>query len=80
MKNLQKPTCINILSSLKYWYCGWSRNTLLMTVKPRKYIQVGVRSTEFTLADCPTMDDRSEMNLKSSGRLKQERKTNSSFY
>lgn len=33
---------------------------------------IGVRSTEFTLADCPTMDDRSEMNLKSSGRLKQE--------
>ena len=25
---------------------------------------IGVRSTEFTLADCPTMDDRSEMNLK----------------
>ena len=42
---------------------------------------IGVRSTEFTLADCPIMDDRSEMNLKSSGRLKQERKTNnSSFY
>ena len=42
---------------------------------------IGVRSTEFTLADCPTMDDRSEMNLKSSGRLKQERKTNNSnFY
>ena len=42
---------------------------------------IGVRSTEFTLADCPTMDDRSEMNLKSSGRLKQERKTdNSNFY
>ena len=41
---------------------------------------IGVRSTEFTLADCPTMDDRSEMNLKSSGRLKQEGKTNSSFY
>ena len=39
---------------------------------------IGVRGTEFTLADCPTMDDRSEMNLKSSGRLKQERKTN--FY
>lgn len=35
---------------------------------------IGVRSTEFTLVDCPTMDDRSEMNLKSSGRLKQERK------
>ena len=37
---------------------------------------IGVRSTEFTLADCPTMDDRSEMNLKNSGRLKQERRTN----
>ena len=41
---------------------------------------IGARSTEFTLVDCPTMDDRSEMNLKSSGRLKQEGKTNSSFY
>ena len=42
---------------------------------------IGVRSTEFTLADCPTMDDRSEMNIKSSGRLKQERKTNNfNFY
>ena len=42
---------------------------------------IGVRSTEFTLADCPTLDDRSEMNLKSSGRLKQERRTNNSnFY
>ena len=39
---------------------------------------IGARSTEFTLADCPTMDDRSEMNLKSSGRLKQEGKTD--FY
>ena len=37
---------------------------------------VGSRTTEFTLADCPTMDDCSEMNLKSSGRLKQERRTN----
>lgn len=42
---------------------------------------IGVRNTEFTLADCSTMDDRSEMNLKSSGRLKQERRTNNSnFY
>jgi len=41
-----------------YWYCGWSRNTLLVTVKPRKYIQVGGRTTEFTLVDCPTADDR----------------------
>ena len=61
-----------------YWYCGWSRNTLLVTVKPRKYIQVGSRTTEFTLVDCPTMDDRLATDLKSSGRLKQERKTN--FY
>ena len=36
---------------------------------------IGVRSTEFTLADCPTMDDRLATDLKSSGRLKQERKT-----
>ena len=41
---------------------------------------LGVRSTEFTLADCPTMDDRLK-DLKSSDRMKQERKTNnSSFY
>ena len=33
---------------------------------------VGVRSTELTPVDCPTMDDRSETNLKSSGRVKQE--------
>ena len=33
---------------------------------------VGVRSTELTPVDCPTMDDRSAMNLKSSGRVKQE--------
>ena len=39
---------------------------------------LGVRSTEFTLADCPTMDDRLATDLKSSGRLKQERKTD--FY
>ena len=39
---------------------------------------IGVRSTEFTLADCPTMDDRLATDLKSSGRLKQERKTD--FY
>ena len=42
---------------------------------------IGVRSTEFTLADCPTIDDRLATDLKSSGRLKQERKTNNSnFY
>ena len=34
------------------------KNTLLVTVKPRKHIKVGVRSTEFTLVDCPTVDDR----------------------
>ena len=33
---------------------------------------VGVRSTELTPVDCPTMDDRSETNLKSSGRAKHE--------
>ena len=33
---------------------------------------IGVRSTEFTLVDYPTMDDRCENNLKSSGRVKQE--------
>ena len=37
-------------------------------------ILVGARSTEFTLADYPTVDDRCESNLKSSGRLKQEMK------
>ena len=43
--------------------------------------KIGVRSTEFTLVDCPTMDDRLVTDLKSSGRLKQERRTNnSSFY
>ena len=35
-------------------------------------ILVGGRTTEFTLVDYPTMDDRCENNLKSSGRLKQE--------
>ena len=33
---------------------------------------VGVRSTELTPVDCPTMDDRCASNLKSSGRMKQE--------
>jgi putative transposase len=33
---------------------------------------VGVRSTELTPVDCPTMDDRCASNLKSSGRAKQE--------
>ena len=33
---------------------------------------VGSCTTEFTLVDYPTMDDRSEMNLKSSDRVKQE--------
>lgn len=36
---------------------------------------IGVRSTEFTLAENPTVDDRLETNLKSSGSLKQEGKT-----
>ena len=35
--------------------------------------QIGSRTTEFTLVDYPTMDDRlSNEVLKSSGRLKQE--------
>ena len=33
---------------------------------------IGSSTTEFTLADCPTVDDRSVMNLKSSDRMKQE--------
>ena len=37
---------------------------------------IGVRSTEFTLAENPTVDDRCGSNLKSGGLLKQERKTN----
>lgn len=39
---------------------------------------IGARSTEFTLAENPTVDDRCGSNLKSGGSLKQERKTN--FY
>lgn len=35
---------------------------------------IGSRSPKFTLVDCPPMDDRSEKNLKSSDRLKQEEK------
>ena len=35
-------------------------------------ILVGSRTTEFTLVDYPTMDDRCESNLKSSDRVKQE--------
>ena len=38
-------------------------------------ILVGSRTTELTLVDYPTMDDRCESNLKSSGRAKQEIKT-----
>ncbi len=34
---------------------------------------IGLSSPEFTLVDYPTMDDRSVMNLKSSGRMKQEK-------
>ena len=34
---------------------------------------IGLSSPEFTLADCPTMDDKREISLKSSDRLKQER-------
>ena len=39
---------------------------------------IGVRSTEFTLAENPTVDDRLFSDLKSGGSLKQEGKTN--FY
>ena len=35
-------------------------------------ILVGSRTTEFTLVENPTVDDRCKSNLKSSGRLKQE--------
>lgn len=35
-------------------------------------ILVGSRTTEFTLVENPTVDDRCENNLKSSGSLKQE--------
>ena len=38
-------------------------------------ILVGSRTAELTLVDYPTMDDRCESNLKSSGRMKQEIKT-----
>jgi len=42
---------------------------------------IGVRSTEFTLAENPTVDDRLATDLKSGGSLKQERRTNNSnFY
>ena len=34
--------------------------------------KIGSSTTEFTLVDYPLMDDRSEMNLKSNDRLKQE--------
>ena len=34
--------------------------------------QIGSRTTEFTLAENPTVDDRCESNLKSSGSSKQE--------
>ena len=33
---------------------------------------IGSSTTEFTLVDYPTMDDKREISLKSSGRLKQE--------
>jgi hypothetical protein len=36
---------------------------------------IGCSTTEFTLVDYPTMDERSSLNLKSSGRLKQEVKS-----
>ena len=40
--------------------------------------KIGVRSTEYTLVENPTVDDRLATDLKSGGSLKQEGKTN--FY
>ena len=42
--------------------------------------KVGVRNTEFTLVDYPTMDDRYESNLKSNDRSKQEIKSMKILY
>ena len=39
---------------------------------------IGSRTTEFTLVENPTVDDRYENNLKSSGSLKQEIKCDKS--
>lgn len=41
---------------------------------------IGLSSPEFTLADCPTMDDKREISLKSSDRLKQERNELHSYF
>ena len=41
---------------------------------------IGVRSTEYTLAENPTVDDKVKTPLKSSGSLKQEVKTNNSCF
>ena len=45
-----------------------------------KINKVGVRSTELTLVDCPTMDDRYESSLKSYDWLKQEIKSMKILY
>ena len=41
---------------------------------------IGLSSAEFTLVDCPTMDDKREISLKSSDRLKQERNELHGFF
>ena len=49
-----------------------------MNILSEGIVIIGSRTAEFTLAENPTVDDRSEMGLKSSGSLKQEGKTD--FY
>ena len=47
----------------------------MIFIRYNKYVVVktiGQEQPEFKLVDYPTMDDRSEMNLKSSDRVKQE--------
>jgi hypothetical protein len=41
---------------------------------------IGLSSAEFTLVDYPTMDDKREISLKSSDRLKQERNELHSYF
>ena len=49
-----------------------------MNILSEGIVIIGSRTAEFTLAENPTVDDRSEMSLKSGGSLKQEGKTD--FY
>ena len=56
--------------------CGHNINRDLnaaLNIKNEGIRIIGLSSPELTLVDYPTMDDRSEMNLKSSDRLKQEK-------